>query len=125
MTYAPEPKKKQTHRQLRVAEQVRGVLSDTMRRGHFSNKILFDHARDVTVGGVDISPDLKNAKIYVMTLNASHLNDVLKALNSNRHYFQTEINDKMNMKFTPKLHFLEDESFAEAQRIEKLLNTLK
>jgi len=125
MAYEPEPKKKQTHRQLRVAEQVRGVLSDAMRRGHFSNKFLFEHARNVTVGGVDISPDLKNAKIYVMTLNATLLADVLKALNANRHYFQKEINDKMKMKFTPKLHFLKDESFAEAQRIEKLLSKLK
>ncbi len=60
-----------------------------------------------------------------MTLNGIELNDVLTALNPNRHYFQKEINHQLNIKFTPKLHFIEDESFAEAQRIEQLLNTIK
>ena len=117
--------KQPSQRQLRVAEQIRGVVSDSLRRGHFREEILINHAADVTVGGVDASPDLKNAKIYVMTLNETHLSDVLTALNANRHYFQKEINAQLNIKFTPKLYFLEDETFAEAQRIEKLFNSIK
>lgn len=117
--------KQPSQRQLRVAEQIRGVISDALRRGHFREQILIDHAADVTVGGVDAAPDLKSAKVHVMTLNGVKLEDVLPALNSNRHYFQKEINAQMNMKFTPKLHFIEDESFAEAQRIQQLLNAMK
>jgi ribosome-binding factor A len=117
--------KQPSQRQLRVAEQLKGVISNVLHRGHFSDPVLFDHARDVTVGAVDASPDLKNAKVFVMTLNADHLKDVLTALNANRHYFQKSINAEMNIKFTPKLHFVEDETFAEAQRIEKLLSSIR
>ncbi len=117
--------KKPSQRQLRVAEQIRGVISDSLRRGHFKETILINHAADVTVGGVDASPDLKNAKIYVMSLNEVELDDILPALNANAHYFQKEINHQLNIKFTPKVRFFEDESFAEAQRIEKLLRTIK
>lgn len=117
--------KQPSQRQLRVAEQIRGVVSDALHRGHFREKILIDHAVDVTVGGVDAAPDLKSAKVHVMTLNGIELKDVLPALNANRHYFQKEINHQLNIKFTPRLHFIEDESFAEAQRIEQLLNSIK
>jgi len=114
-----------SQRQLRVSEQIRGVLSTALVRGHFHDKILIDHAADVTIGGVDTSPDLKNAKIYVISLNRDDLPQILKALNANRHYFQSEINHQLNIKFTPKLHFKEDESFAEAQRINALLNKIR
>jgi ribosome-binding factor A len=117
--------KQPSQRQLRVAEQIRGVVSTALLRGHFHDQILVDHAADVTIGGVDASPDLKNAKIYVMSLNKDDLPDILKALNANRHYFQSEINHQLNIKFTPKLHFKEDESFAEAQRIEELLKKIQ
>jgi len=116
--------KQPSQRQLRVGEQIRGVVSDLLRRGHFSEKILINHAADVIVGGVDAAPDLKSAKVHVMSINGIELKDILPALNANRHYFQKELNNQLNIKFTPKLHFIEDESFAEAQRIEKLLNSL-
>lgn len=117
--------KQPSQRQLRVAEQIRGVISDALHRGHFREEILINHAADVTVGGVDAAPDLKSAKVFVMTLNGIELDGILTALNANRHYFQKEINNHLNIKFTPKLHFVEDETFAEAQRIEKLLNSIK
>ena len=117
--------KQPSQRQLRVAEQIRGVISDTLHRGHFHEPIMIDHAADVTVNGVDVSPDLKNAKIYVMSLNRNALDDILPALNANAHYFQKEINHALNIKFTPKVRFFEDTTFAEAQRIEELLKSIK
>lgn len=117
--------KQQSQRQLRVAEQIRSVISDTLHRGHFHEPIMIDHAADVTVNGVDVAPDLKNAKVYVMTLNRRGLDDILQALNDNHSYFQKEINRQLNIKFTPRLQFFEDKSFAEAQRIEELLNTIR
>lgn len=117
--------KQQSQRQKRVAEQIRGVISDTLHRGHFHDAILVEKAAEVTVGGVDVSPDLKNAKVYVMSLHQNDLPDLLDALNENAYYFQKSINSQLNIKFTPKLRFFEDESFAEAQRIEELLNAIK
>jgi ribosome-binding factor A len=117
--------KQPSQRQLRVAEQIRFVISDALRRGHFKEPILINHASDIIVGGVDAAPDLKSAKIHVMNINGVDLTAILSALNTNRHYFQKEINTQLNIKFTPKVHFIEDASFAEAQRIESLLNSIK
>jgi len=115
-----------SQRQLRVAEQIRSVLSGAMHRGHFSDEVLLRHAMDITIGGVDAAPDLKSAKIFVTCLDQDDvLPVILSALNANRHYFQSEINHQLNLKFTPKLHFKEDETVAEAQRIDALLKTLK
>ena len=117
--------KQPSQRQLRVAEQIRGVISETLHRGHFHEPIMVDRAAEVTVGGVDVSPDLKNAKVFVMSLHEGDLDELLDALNDNAHYFQKEINRKLNIKFTPKIRFMEDETFAEAQRIEELLQKVK
>ena len=114
-----------SQRQRRVAEQIRGIISTTLHRGHFHDQILIDHAADVTVGGVDISPDLKSAKVYVMSLNRLNLDELLIALNNNARHFQFDINQQMNIKFTPKLRFFEDESFAEAERIERLIRNIQ
>lgn len=114
-----------SQRQRRVSEQIRGIISTTLHRGHFNDQILIDHAADVTVGGVDVSPDLKNAKVFVMSLNRLHLDELLVALNNNARHFQSDINHHMNIKFTPKVRFFEDESFAEAERIERLLRTIE
>jgi ribosome-binding factor A len=60
--------KQPSQRQLRVNEQIRGVVSQTLHQGHFRDEVLFKYAADVTVGAVDASPDLKNATVFVMSL---------------------------------------------------------
>ena len=114
-----------SQRQLRVSEQIRGVVSETLHRGHFHEPILVNHAADVTVGHVTVSPDLKNATVFVMSLGGKDLEEIMSALNANAHYFQRAINAQMNIKFTPRVTFKEDTSFAEAQRIEQLLQSIK
>jgi ribosome-binding factor A len=114
-----------SQRQLRVSEQIRGVVSEALHRGHFHDEILINHAADVTIGHVSVSPDLKNASIYILSLQDGHLPELLDALNENRRYFQSEINRQLNIKFTPRVTFKEDTQFAEAQRIEELLQSIK
>jgi len=109
-----------SQRQLRVGEQLRHILSETMSRGHFSSEILLN-TKGVTVAEVRVSPDLKNAKAYVMSLGGEDMDQVLPALNKEAHIFQKEIGRQQSMKFTPKIHFVRDESFDEAQKIDALL----
>ena len=117
--------KQPSQRQLRVSEQIRGVVSQTLHGGHFHDPLLVDSAAAVTVGHVDTSPDLKNCSVYVMSLGGKDLESILKALNKVAPYFQSEINRQLNIKFTPRVHFKEDTTFAEADRIEHLLKTVK
>lgn len=117
--------KQPSQRQLRVNEQIRGIISEALHRGHFHDEILIEHAQDVTVGEVSVSPDLKNAAVFVMSLGGKDIAPILEALNANTRYFQSEINRKLNIKFTPRLTFKEDTRYAEAQRIETLLQSIK
>ncbi|MCB1682824.1 MAG: 30S ribosome-binding factor RbfA [Alphaproteobacteria bacterium] len=110
-----------SQRQLRVGEQIRHILSETLQRGHFHSEILIQEAGRVTITEVRPSPDLKHARAYVMTLGGKQVEAILNALNDEAHTFQKEIGRKSNLKFTPKIRFVTDDSFDQAQRIEELL----
>lgn len=119
----PHPKSEPSQRQLRVGEQLRHIISETMLRGHFRDEKLLD-AGKITVTEVRISPDLKNAKVYVMTLGGEDLEEVLPALNEAAPVFQKEINRHSNLKFTPRVQFKIDNSFDEARKIDDLLRSI-
>lgn len=112
-----------SQRQLRVGEQIRHVIAETLQRGHFHDEALLDAGR-VTVAEVRVSPDLKHAKAYVMTLGGEDMDDILPALNDASSYFQQEVNRKTALKFTPRIRFVRDDTFDEADRIEKILRDI-
>lgn len=113
-----------SQRQLRVGEQVRHNIVETLQRGHFHNEILMNEASAVTVTEVRLSPDLKNATAYIMTLGGQNLDEILKALNDVAPYFQKEIGSKLDLRFTPRVRFVTDDSFAAASRIDEILNNI-
>ena len=115
----PHQKKGPSQRQLRVGEQLRHIIAQVMSRGHFHNEILLD--THITVTEVRVTPDLKQAKAYVMTLGGGDMDVILPALNDEAYAIQKEINRQSSLKFTPKVRFVRDESFDEAQKIDELL----
>ncbi len=115
-------KKGPTQRQLRVGEQLRHIIAETMARGHFQDEALLD--AHVTVAEVRVTPDLRQATAYVMSLGGRDMEEILPALNAESNVFQKDIGRQLNMKFTPKVRFLRDESFDEAQRIDEILRTV-
>ncbi len=113
-----------SQRQLRVGEQIKQIIAEKLSRGDFHHESLIN-AGYISVGEVRVSPDLRNAKAYVMALNEDDdLEAILKALNEESHQFSKEINRVSNMKFTPKIRFVRDESVEEAQRIDDLLRSV-
>lgn len=114
-----------SQRQLRVGEQLRHILAETLQRGHFQDEALFRLAANITVSEVRISPDLKHATAYVMTLGGMGLDEILPALNDEAFAFQKEIGRKLQMRNTPRIRFVKDESFEKANRIESILSNLK
>lgn len=83
-----------------------------------------NHAASVTVTEVRTSPDLKNATAYVMALGGEHMDEILPALNDCAVVFQKEIGHALRLKFTPRVRFVQDESFDAAKRIDDILNKL-
>lgn len=107
-------------RLLRVGEQVRHILSELLARGEAHDLVL--SATTISVTEVRMSPDLRNAKAYVKPLLGEEEAVVLKALRTNTAFFQREVAKRLGLKFAPKLSFQPDESFDEADRIERLLD---
>ncbi len=110
-----------SQRQLRVGEQLRHVMSETLQRGHFTDALLLDKSNTLIISEVRMSPDLKHAKAYVTSINGEGMADLLPALNAQARIFQKEIAKSLNLKFTPRIRFAADNSFDEAQHIEKIL----
>lgn len=106
-------------RLLKVGEQVRHTLSELLVRGQVHDEILSAHS--VSVTEVRMSPDLRQAKVYVKPLLGVDEDAVLQALRVNTAYFQKEVARQLKLKYAAKLQFWLDESFDEAERIERLL----
>lgn len=113
-----------SQRQLRVGEQLRHIIAETMARGHFRDEILIDKASIVTVTEVRPAPDLKQATAYVIALGGENMDKILPALNEEAFLFQKDINAKSNLKFTPKIRFKHDVSFDKAQKLDQILSTI-
>lgn len=113
-----------SQRQLRVGEQIRHILAEILRRGHFQNETLMDHGSDITVTEVRTTPDLKNATAFVMSLGGNEMEKILPALNDSAYYFQKEINSSSNLKFTPRLTFKQDDSFDAAEKLDNILGNI-
>ncbi len=119
------PENGPSQRQLRVGEQIRHIMAETLSRGHFHDEVLIDLAGNVTVTEVRPSPDLRQATAYVISLGGLDMNTILPALNDNAQVFQKDINTKANLKFTPRVRFQEDTSFEKVQKLDELLSTIK
>ena len=108
---------------LKVGERVRHILSELLARGEVHDDVLSVHS--VSVTEVRMSPDLRNAKVYVKPLLGQDEAVVLKALRTNTAFFQKEVAQRLGLKSAPRLNFQPDESFDEAARIERLLDDPK
>jgi ribosome-binding factor A len=112
-------KKGPTQRQLRAGELIRHALAEILQREPLRDPDL--QGVSVTVSEVRVSPDMKQARVYAAPLGRSDAEPVIAALNRTGPYLRSLLGKKIQMKFTPALTFLIDETFAEAQKIDALL----
>ena len=107
-------------RQMRFGELIRSLISKCLSVENFYN-FNFEIA-SITVSYVKMSKDLRVANIYLMPLGGENKNKIIQELNEKKYIFQKFLSQaKLNSKFTPKIYFYLDDSFDEAERIEKLL----
>ena len=110
-------------RVLKVGERVRHILSELLARQEVHDETV--SAANIAVTEVRMTPDLKNATCYVKPLLGNDEDAVVTALRQNTAFLQREVAKRLGLKFAPKLKFRADESFDEADRIEKLLSDPK
>jgi ribosome-binding factor A len=120
---AAAPGKGPSQRQLRVGELIRHEMARMLTRGEIHDDVLATHV--VTVPEVRMSPDLKIATAYIMPLGGRNVDAVIEALAKHKKYIRAEIAQAVNLKYAPELRFMQDQSFAETERIERLLASEK
>ena len=111
-----------SQRQVRYAELIRSLISDCFLKEDFYGE--FDIYNSVTISYVKMSKDLKIANVYLMPLGGLNKQKILLLLNEKKYRFQKYLSEaKLRSKFTPKIKFFIDDTFDEAEKIEKLLLT--
>jgi ribosome-binding factor A len=109
-----------SQRQLRAGELVRHALVEILREEEIADPTL--EGVSVTVTEVRMSPDLRHATVFVEPLGGGHAPEVVEGLNRHTKFLRGRLGRAIEMKFTPDLKFLHDESFNEAARMSRLFD---
>lgn len=109
-----------SQRQLRIGEELRHALANILERGEVRDPAVASHT--ITVTEVRISPDLRNATVFVMPLGGTDIEEVLAGLRRARGFLRHELVKAVDIRVAPDLHFEADASFDRADRIEAILH---
>jgi ribosome-binding factor A len=112
-----------SQRQLRAGELVRHALVEILREQELLDPTLAGVS--VTVTEVRTSPDLRHALCFVQPLGGAHAADVVAGLNRSARFLRGRLGQAIELKFTPDLKFVHDESFDEAARMNRLFDDPK
>ena len=112
-----------TQRQLRVGELVKQNLGELFIRNEA--KIPSINSKLITVTEVRMTPDLKTARVYVIPLGGTNTKETVRILTEYSHLVRRALSKRLDIKFLPKLTFVEDNSFEYAEKIEKIIKKNK
>lgn len=110
-----------SQRQLRAGELIRHALTDILSREEFADPAL--HGKSITITEVRCSPDLKNATAFAAPLGGEEMAKTVEALNRAAGFLRGRLSREIEMRHTPNLRFLADDSYDEARRIDALLSS--
>ena len=108
-----------SQRQLRVGELIKQSLGQIFLRDEAKVPLL--ETKNITVTEVRMSPDLKNARAYVIPLGGKNTEKAVDTLTEFSYLIRKALSKKVDMKFLPKVSFVSDKSFDYAEKIEKLI----
>ena len=112
-----------SQRQLRVGELVKQNLGQLFIRNEA--KIPSINSKLITVTEVRMTPDLKTARVYVIPLGGIDTKETVKILTEYSHLVRKALSKRLDIKFLPKLTFVEDNSFEYAEKIDRIIRRNK
>ena len=112
-----------SQRQLRVGELVKQNLGELFIRNEA--KLPLKNSKLITVTEVRMTPDLKSARVYVIPLGGVDTKETVKILTEYSHLVRRALSKRLDIKFLPKLTFVEDNSFEYAEKIERIIKKNK
>ncbi len=112
-----------TQRQLRAGELVRHALVEILREEALADPVLADVS--VTLTEVRMSPDLRHALCFIVPLGGEQAPEVVAGLNRAAGFLRGHLGRAVELKFTPDLKFVRDDTFDEAERMSRLFSDPK
>ena len=112
-----------SQRQLRVGELVKQNLGELFIRNEA--KIPSFNSKLITVTEVRMTPDLKTARVYVIPLGGIDTKETVRILTEYSHLVRRALSKRLDIKFLTKLTFIENNSFENAEKIEKIIKKNK
>jgi ribosome-binding factor A len=109
-----------SQRQLRVAEEIRHVLSEVFGRGEFRDRDLAN-AR-ITVTEVRVGPDLRRATAFFSRLGRSDAEALVPALTRATPYLRGQVARSLRLRVAPDLTFTPDHALDYATKIDELMH---
>ena len=101
----------------RVADLIQQTLAHLIQR-----EVKDPRFTSITITAVDVSPDLKNAIVFVTLLDETKAEETVRALNKAAGFFRSALAAAAELRITPKLQFRYDESISRAGRVSKLID---
>jgi ribosome-binding factor A len=108
-----------SQRQLRVGEELRHAIAHVLERGDIRDPDVA--GRVITVTEVTVSPDLRNATVFVVPLGGGETANLIAGLKRARPHLRHEVARLVQLRLVPDLAFAVDTSFEQASRIAALL----
>jgi ribosome-binding factor A len=118
-------KKEKSILQLRKQKQIRNLVQSLFINGNFQYK---DKRFFIGISDIDISPDLRNLKIFVeiLDLELKTKNEVVKRLNKENVFaVKSLLAEKINIRYVPEILFVLDDSAEKVEKINKLIEKEK
>jgi ribosome-binding factor A len=111
-----------TRRTERINDLLREEISDLLHRGVKDPRV----GGLVTITDVDVSPDLRRAKVFVSVMGTDEEKaSTLQALGAATHFVRRELRKRLTIRRTPELTFLPDDSLERGARILELLEEVR
>jgi ribosome-binding factor A len=109
----------QTHRLEKVNQLIRQELSQMLQREIKDPRL----SGYISVNSVMTTPDLRHARVLVSCVcEDSKKKEMLEALSHSAGFFRSNLAKKLNMRTTPELHFLWDDSIEKGSRLIELID---
>ena len=108
---------------MKVGEELRHLISNALLRESFYDEHIKNN--NITITEVNISPDMKNAKVYVMPLGGENKIEILNSLNKVSGRIKKIISRNISLRQIPRLNFEIDQTFEYAHKIHNILENIK
>ena len=110
-----------SQRQYRIGEIIKKALVEVFERVEIRDPAL--SGTSITISQVEVGPDLKLARVYIMPLGGHNQEKALEGLERATTFLRKNVAERVTLKYTPRLVFKVDNAFDSSQHIDRLFKS--